>query len=133
MLLSGAAMSSYEDTLKITTDILAKHVDPAKPIRPNDNIQVDLGLDSLGVMEVVADIEDRFNVTIPNDVLSDIVTVEDVAKALVKQDLQRLGVSARTITRGQYRDFVSRLASRITEQAQQRNFIAAADALLRRK
>jgi acyl carrier protein len=77
-------MASYEDTLKITTDILKKHVDPAKAIRPNDNIQVDLGLDSLGVMEVVADIEDRFQVTIPNDVLSDIATVEDVAKALVK-------------------------------------------------
>lgn len=77
-------MASYEDTLKITTDILKKHVDPAKAIRPNDNIQVDLGLDSLGVMEVVADIEDRFQVTIPNDVLSDIITVEDVAKALVK-------------------------------------------------
>ena len=51
---------------------------------PNDHIQNDLGLDSLGVMELVADIEDRFSVTIPNDVLSDISTVDDVAKALVK-------------------------------------------------
>jgi acyl carrier protein len=82
-------MSSYEDTLQITTDILKKHVDPAKAIRPNDNIQVDLGLDSLGVMEVVADIEDRFNLTIPNDVLSDLTTVEDVAKALMKLQVQR--------------------------------------------
>ena len=77
-------MADLEETLKITTDILRKHVDPAKSIRPKDSIQNDLGLDSLGVMELVADIEDRFNVTIPNDVLTDIVTVEDVAKALVK-------------------------------------------------
>ncbi len=77
-------MSSYDETLAITTEILKKHVDGNRTIRPNDHIQNDLGLDSLGVMELVADIEDRFAVTIPNDVLSDISTVEDVAKALVK-------------------------------------------------
>ena len=77
-------MASYDETLQITTEILKKHVDGERTIRPNDHIQNDLGLDSLGVMELVADIEDRFAVTIPNDVLSDISTVEDVAKALVK-------------------------------------------------
>jgi acyl carrier protein len=77
-------MPSYDETLKITTEILKKHVDGERTIRPNDHIQNDLGLDSLGVMELVADVEDRFSVTIPNDVLSDISTVEDVAKALVK-------------------------------------------------
>ena len=77
-------MTTYDETLKVTTEILKKHVDADRAIRPNDHIQNDLGLDSLGVMELVADIEDRFSVTIPNDVLSDIATVEDVAKALVK-------------------------------------------------
>ena len=77
-------MTTYDETLKVTTEILQKHVDADRAIRPNDHIQNDLGLDSLGVMELVADIEDRFAVTIPNDVLSDIATVDDVAKALVK-------------------------------------------------
>jgi acyl carrier protein len=77
-------MVTYDETLRATTEILQKHVDGERAIRPNDHIQNDLGLDSLGVMELVADIEDRFAVTIPNDVLSDISTVEDVAKALVK-------------------------------------------------
>jgi len=35
-------------------------------------------------MEVVADIEDRFEVNIPGEMLAGIATVEDVAKALVK-------------------------------------------------
>ena len=48
-------MAEFEETLRITTDILRKHVDPAKSIRPRDSIQNDLGLDSLGVMELVAD------------------------------------------------------------------------------
>ena len=77
-------MPSYEEMLRVTTDILQKHVDVQRAIRPNDHIQNDLGLDSLGVMEVLADIEDRFNVTIPNDALASMATVEDVARALVK-------------------------------------------------
>ena len=77
-------MSSYDETLRITTEILRKHVDAERTIRPNDHIQNDLGLDSLGVMELVADVEDRFSVSIPNEVLSGISTVEDIARALVK-------------------------------------------------
>ena len=87
-------MQSYDETLQITTEILKKHVEGDRAIRPNDHIQNDLGLDSLGVMELVADIEDRFSVTIPNDVLTDIATVEDVAKALVKLQASERGASA---------------------------------------
>lgn len=87
-------MASYDETLEITTQILKKHVDGDRAIRPNDHIQNDLGLDSLGVMELVADIEDRFHVTIPNDVLTDISTVEDVAKALVKLKAESAGAAA---------------------------------------
>lgn len=75
---------TYDEALTVTTDILKKHVELGRPIRPNDHIQHDLGLDSLGVMEVVADIEDSFDVTIPTETLSDVATVEDVARALVK-------------------------------------------------
>jgi acyl carrier protein len=77
-------MTTYDEALRVTTEILKSHVDTDRLIRPNDHIQNDLGLDSLGVMELVADIEDRFGVTIPNEILSDIATVEDVARALVK-------------------------------------------------
>ena len=77
-------MTTYNETLQATTEILKKHVDAGRAIQPTDHIQNDLGLDSLGVMEVVADIEDRFSVTIPNDVLGDMATVADVAKALVR-------------------------------------------------
>ena len=77
-------MATYDETLQITTELLKKHVEADKTIRPNDHIQNDLGLDSLGVMELVADVEDRFSVTIPNDVLTDLATVDDIAKALVK-------------------------------------------------
>ena len=82
-------MASYEETLKVTTEIVAKHVDLDRPIKPDDHIQNDLGLDSLGVMELVADIEDRFDVQIPTDTLSEFATVDDVAKALSKLQKER--------------------------------------------
>jgi acyl carrier protein len=77
------AATTYDDTLRITTEILSAHVDTDRTILATDHIQNDLGLDSLGVMEVVADIEDRFDVHIPTDTLSSISTVGDVAKALM--------------------------------------------------
>jgi acyl carrier protein len=79
-----AMPATYDETLRITTEILSSHVDIDRAIVASDHIQNDLGLDSLGVMEVVADIEDRFEVNIPTDTLSSINTVGDVAKALVK-------------------------------------------------
>ena len=42
-------MPTYDETLLITTEILTTHVELDRPIRPNDHIQNDLGLDSLGV------------------------------------------------------------------------------------
>ena len=77
-------MPTYDEMLKETLEILGKHVDLERAISPKDHIQNDLGLDSLGVMEVVADIEDRFDVQIPHDALSTISTVDDMVQALAK-------------------------------------------------
>jgi acyl carrier protein len=75
-------MRSYEETLAITIEILQSHLDGDRAISSTDHIQHDLGLDSLGIMEVIADVEDRFEVSIPSDALTDIATVEDTARAL---------------------------------------------------
>jgi len=80
-------MASYEESLAITCELLRRHVDETRPIRPSDHIQNDLGLDSLGVMELVSDVETRFNVSIPSEMFERIATVEDVARAVT--ELQR--------------------------------------------
>jgi acyl carrier protein len=81
-------MSSYEETLATTVEILKQHVDSARIIGPTDHIQHDLGLDSLGIMEVIADVEDRFDVSIPTDSLTGISTVEDMARALFEETVK---------------------------------------------
>jgi acyl carrier protein len=44
----------------------------------------DLGLDSLDSIELIADMEEAFNVTIPNTELQGIKTVKNVVDGLVK-------------------------------------------------
>ncbi len=75
-------MLSYEDSFEITCQLLRRHVAASRAIRPTDHIQKDLGLDSLGVMELVSDVETRFNVSIPSEMFDKIETVGDVAKAV---------------------------------------------------
>ncbi|HEY1695737.1 MAG TPA: acyl carrier protein [Polyangiaceae bacterium] len=73
---------SYDDSFRITCELLRRHVALEKTIQPSDHIQNDLGLDSLGVMELVADVETRFGVSIPSEMFDKIQTVGDVAKAV---------------------------------------------------
>jgi acyl carrier protein len=82
-----AAMASYEESLQITCQLLRRHVAETIAIRPQDHIQNDLGLDSLGVMELVADVETKFGVSIPSEMFEKIETVADVARAVTQ--LQR--------------------------------------------
>ncbi len=74
---------SYDQSLAITTDLLRRHVDGGRAIRPTDHIQNDLGLDSLDLMELVSDVEGKFEVDIPAAMFDRIATVDDVARAIV--------------------------------------------------
>lgn len=62
--------------------ILARHVGPGTPIRRASTMLGDLALDSLAVMEIMADVEDQFGVLIPDDALAELSTVGDVLQAL---------------------------------------------------
>ncbi|HSN97883.1 MAG TPA: phosphopantetheine-binding protein [Candidatus Nanopelagicales bacterium] len=47
------------------------------------HLVADLSIDSLGVMEILADLEDKFKLTIPDEALREVETVSDVAQAIV--------------------------------------------------
>jgi acyl carrier protein len=76
-------MTGYDESLRITCQLVRRHVDESHEIRPSDHIQNDLGLDSLGVMEFVSDVETHFGVSIPSEMFEHISTVEDVARAVL--------------------------------------------------
>ena len=77
-------MPSYEQALEGTCELLRKHLETVRDIRPSDRIQEDLGLDSLSVMEFASELEARFAVSIPSDMYDSLSTVDDVARAVVK-------------------------------------------------
>jgi acyl carrier protein len=69
--------------------LLQDHIQGGTEVSVTSHLVADLGIDSLGTMEVVADIEDKFKLTIPDDTLREINTVGDVAQAIetrLKQD-----------------------------------------------
>lgn len=79
-----ADAARYEDVLAKVKDILREQAAEAAPkeILPEHDITNDLGLDSLGVMEAMAHVEDAYDITIPNEVLPSMHTVGDVARKL---------------------------------------------------
>lgn len=51
-------------------------------VRPETKFTEDLNFDSLVVMEFVAEVEDRFDVSVPLNLLPDIATIGDFAETL---------------------------------------------------
>lgn len=56
----------------------------ASLINRNSRVIEDLGLDSLDLVELVIALEDEIGTAIPNDVLQNIETIDDVVKFLEK-------------------------------------------------
>ncbi len=62
--------------------ILRPHVQGGIDLTEASHLVADLGIDSLGVMELVADLEDKFKLTIPDDALREVNVVADVVLAI---------------------------------------------------
>lgn len=66
-------------------EILAQYTDiPTETITAETVILRDLGLNSYSVMEIVTEIEDSFNIEIPDAVLPEIKTVGELVSFLEK-------------------------------------------------
>lgn len=68
-----------EELSTIISDVLS--VDPGA-ITLNSKFAEDLGADSLDVFQIVSEVEDRLQITIPEDMLEQIATVEDALNAI---------------------------------------------------
>jgi acyl carrier protein len=72
---------------------ICHHVAPyqtgEKPITGKTVIAKDLAIDSLAIMDMVMELEDRFDVSIPMSVIAEIHTVDELADTI--QDLRAQG------------------------------------------
>jgi acyl carrier protein len=70
---------------KVRTEMLAilgAHAQPGAKVADGSHIVGDLGIDSLGLAEMLADIEDKFHLNIPDEALRDYDTVGSVIRAI---------------------------------------------------
>jgi len=70
-------MPSYEDILPIVTDLIKPLVAPGRSVREDTDLVSDLEFDSLKVMNLIEQVEDRFDVSVPLNILPEIRTVRD--------------------------------------------------------
>jgi len=78
---------THQAVLSETCATIAQHADGISEAELNESTELvaELGIDSLGVMEVVADIEDKFELTIADSELREVATLGDVVEAIVSQ------------------------------------------------
>jgi len=68
-------------TLDRVKKIMADHLEISEDeIRLQSDFQDDLGVDSLDIFEIVMEIEDEFELEIPNEDIEGVKTVEDLVK-----------------------------------------------------
>ena len=77
-------MPDYENILQALKEILQSFVPQGKTVDEDTDLVADLGLDSLKVMKILESIEDRFDISIPLNVLPDVRTVKDFALQIKK-------------------------------------------------
>ena len=77
-------MPDYENILQALKEILQSFVPQGQTVDEDTDLVADLGLDSLKVMKILESIEDRFDISIPLNVLPDVRTVKDFALQIQK-------------------------------------------------
>ena len=73
---------THDEVVSEVRGLIADHSDAEANITEGTELVADLGIDSLGVMEVVADIEDKFEMTIADNELREVATLGDVVAAI---------------------------------------------------
>lgn len=79
-------MSTGVDFTKLVHEDVRRFSDlePDVPIEGSQRLQDDLGIDSLARIDLVVSIERRASIMMPEDLLADVVTVEDLILVAMK-------------------------------------------------
>jgi len=72
-------VATYEDVLAQTCEVLARFA-KGQPLTEGTRLLADLGLDSVQAMEILLEAEERFDISIPLNVLPSVRTVGDLAR-----------------------------------------------------
>lgn len=77
-------MPDYKNILQGLSEILKPFVPRGQQVNENTDLVADLGLDSLKVMKILEAVEDRFDISVPLNVLPEVRTVKDFVLQIEK-------------------------------------------------
>ena len=73
---------TQEEILVEIKDILSEYVEITRPLTPDDRLIDDLGLDSFLIVYFITEIEDCFEIDIPETDFIELVTVKDLCERI---------------------------------------------------
>jgi len=83
--LSDGIHASREGILEDVKQIVSEHSDvPPDEMRPDGRLIEDLGCDSLDIIEIIMELEEQFDISVPDELGDQIATVGDVADGVVE-------------------------------------------------
>ena len=83
--LSDGIHSSRNRILEDVKQIVAEHVSvPPAEMRQDQRLVEDLGCDSLDIVEITMEVEEHFDISVPDEVGEQIGTVGDIADGVVQ-------------------------------------------------
>ena len=80
---------SYDTILKDIFARLEPHAKAGRELSESTDLNRDLNLDSLAVMELLFELEDRFNISVPMNLLPEVSTIGDLAKLVQRIEARR--------------------------------------------
>ena len=70
-------MNTYDSILRLVIELIQPLAPPGREVGEDTDLVSDLEFDSLKVMSLIEQVEDRFDVSVPLNILPDIRTVRD--------------------------------------------------------
>jgi acyl carrier protein len=78
-------MSDGERVFVEVVPLLERYNQAGKPIEPTTDLAADLNIDSVAAMDLIMEVEERFDIDIPINLVSDMATVADLAAVIERQ------------------------------------------------
>ena len=85
------AVQAEQRILEGVTAALERYNTAHHAINPTTDLAADLNVDSVAAMDLIMEIEDRFEIDIPINLVSDMTTVADLVAVVERQIMLREG------------------------------------------
>jgi acyl carrier protein len=83
-MIEDTRMPTYKEIVAVVIDLVRPLAPEGRSVKEDTDLVADLEFDSLKVMNLIEQVEDRFDVSVPLNILPDIRTVRDFTVQLQK-------------------------------------------------